>query len=211
MRLENSFEVPAPPEQAWELLNDVPRVVPCMPGAELTETIDENTWKATMHVKLGPIALQFGTDVTRQAADEAARTTTLQAKARELKGRGGATATIESTLAPAGTGTHVTIVTDLTLQGAVAQYGRGVVADVSNQLVKRFADCIAAQLQQGGGTTSTGAEATESATGSDGAGDPPPAAGPVPPPQPARVEPVGGGALLLRAVFRPILRLFGRG
>ena len=100
MRLENTFEVPAPPEQAWELLNDVPRVVPCMPGAELTETVDENTWKATMHVKLGPIALQFGTDVTRKAQDEAARTTTLQASARELKGRGGATAMIESTLEP---------------------------------------------------------------------------------------------------------------
>jgi hypothetical protein len=207
MRLENMFEVPAPPEQAWELLNDIPRVVPCMPGAELTETVDENTWKATMHVKLGPIALQFGTDVTRQAQDEAARTTTLQARARELKGRGGATAVIESTLAPAGTGTHVTIVTDLTLQGAVAQYGRGVVADVSNQLVKRFADCIAAQLQ--GAAPATADAGAAPAAVSEGAA--PPAAGPVPPPQPAKVEPVGGGRLLLRALLDRILRLFRRG
>jgi hypothetical protein len=164
-------------------------------------------------VKLGPIALQFGTDVTRQAQDEAARTTTLQARARELKGRGGATAVIESTLAPSGTGTHVTIVTDLTLQGAVAQYGRGVVADVSNQLVKRFADCIAAQLQD----SPPAAGEQPSAPVPAGAGSSPeavpPAAGPVPPPQPqpGHVEPVRGGMLLLRALLRPILRLFGRG
>jgi carbon monoxide dehydrogenase subunit G len=198
MRLENTFEVPAPPEQAWELLNDVPRVIPCMPGAELTETIDENTWKATMHVKLGPIALQFGTDVTRQALDEAGRVTTLQARARELKGRGGATATIESTLEPAGAGTKVTIVTDLTLQGAVAQYGRGVVADVSNQLVKRFAECIGAQLQDSGGAVA------EAPAGGNGA-----AAAPSSPSAP--VEAVGGVGLLLRALFRPLLRLLGRG
>src|SRR4051794_34922222 len=207
MRLENTFEVPAPPEQAWELLNDVPRVVPCMPGAELTETVDENTWKATMHVKLGPIALQFGTDVTRQEQDETARKTTLQARARELKGRGGATALIESTLEPSGSGTQVTIVTDLTLQGAVAQYGRGVVADVSNQLVKRFADCIAAQLQE----SSAPPAAPVPAAGGTSPPAEPPAATPTGPPAAApKVEPVGGGALLLRALLRPILRLFGR-
>src|SRR5919201_7014621 len=127
MRLENTFDVPAPPEEAWALLNDVPRVVPCMPGAELTEVVDDNTWKATMHVKLGPIALQFGTDVTRQTMDESARTTTLQARARELKGRGGATATIESSLEPAGDGTRVKIVTDLQMQGTLASTGRGIV------------------------------------------------------------------------------------
>ena len=93
MRLENSFAVPASPERTWALLNDVPRVVPSMPGAELTEVVDETNWKATMHVKLGPIALQFATDVRREVSDEGALQTTLAIKARELKGRGGATAT----------------------------------------------------------------------------------------------------------------------
>ena len=110
MRLENSFEVPASPEQTWALLNDVPRVVPCMPGAELTDVVGDDAWKATMHVKLGPIALQFATDVKRESADVAARRITLSTKAREAKGRGGATATIESSLEPAGAGTKVTIV-----------------------------------------------------------------------------------------------------
>jgi carbon monoxide dehydrogenase subunit G len=149
VRLENSFEVAATPEQAWALLTDVPRVAPCMPGATLNEVVDENTFKATMQVKLGPISLQFGADIVRRL-DEDARRVVLEAKARELKGRGRADATIDSLLEPSGTGTKITIVTDLTLQGAVAQYGRGVVADVSGQLVKTFADGLAGILAESG-------------------------------------------------------------
>jgi len=82
VRLENSFEVSASPDAAWRLLNDVPRVIPCMPGAALDEVVDDDTFKVTMHVKLGPVALQFASDVTRKGADEAARRTTMAAKAR---------------------------------------------------------------------------------------------------------------------------------
>jgi carbon monoxide dehydrogenase subunit G len=188
MRLENSFDVPAPPEQAWELLNDVPRVVPCMPGAELTETVDENTWKATMHVKLGPIALQFGTDITRAESNEAERRCVLEAKARELKGRGGAQARIESTLVDVDGQTNVTITTDLTLQGTVAQYGRGIVADVSAQLTRQFAECLASKLE----------------ASTDGAGG---ATTAVPEP----VKPIGGMRLGLTAIWRSLVGLFRRG
>ena len=87
------------------LLNDVPAVVPCMPGAELEETLGENAWKAKLHVKLGPIALQFTVDVTREEMDESAGRVVLAAKAREAKGRGSADATIESTLAGQDRGT----------------------------------------------------------------------------------------------------------
>ncbi len=146
MRMENSFEVPAPPERAWELLMDVPRVVPCMPGAELTETVDDSTWKAKVGVKFGPISLSFATDVKRDEVDEAARRAKLSARARELRGRGGGQATIESTLVPMDGGTRVEIVTDLTLSGAVAQYGRGMVEDVSAQLIRRFAECLEGEL-----------------------------------------------------------------
>ncbi len=151
MRLENSFKVPASPEQVWELLNDVPRVVPNMPGARLDEVVDENAWKATMAVKLGPVALEFAADVRRELADGSARRTTLAVKAREVKGRGGATATIESTLDPDpdGDGTAVTIVTDLHMHGAVAQYGRAVVPDVAGQMVDQFAANLAASLGEG--------------------------------------------------------------
>ena len=146
MRLENSFEVPGPPEAAWSLLLDVERIVPCMPGAELTEVVDESHWKAKLQVKLGPIALTFATDVVRERVDEDARRVTLSAKAREVRGRGGAQAQIESSLASSDGVTTATIVTDLTMSGAVGQYGRGIVQDVSSQLVGQFADCLAAQL-----------------------------------------------------------------
>ena len=146
MKLENSFEVPAPPERVWDVLMDVHQVVPCMPGATLDEEIDDTTWKATMAVKLGPIALSFKTDVKRDEADAATRKTRLSAKAKEARGRGNASATIDSSLTPQNGGTRVDITTDLVLAGAVAQYGRGLVEDVSSQLVGQFADCLKKQL-----------------------------------------------------------------
>ena len=146
MLLEHSFDVPARPEDAWDLLMDVPRVIPCMPGAELTETVDESRWKARMEVKLGPISLAFATEVEREEADRQALRATLAANARELRGRGAGQARIESTLAPQNGGTRVVIRTDLTLSGAVAQSGRGMVEAVSSQLVQSFADCLQAQL-----------------------------------------------------------------
>jgi carbon monoxide dehydrogenase subunit G len=177
MQLENSFEVPASPEAAWALLMDVPRIVPCMPGAELDEVVDDSTWKATMSVKLGPIALRFATDIRREEVDEAGRRVRLSADARELRGRGAARVTIESSLASAdGGGTRVDVVTDLALSGPVAQYGRGLVQDVSTQLVDSFAGCLKRQL----------AESPEQATTA----------------VLAQARPVGGLGLALRALAR---------
>ncbi len=183
MRLENSFEVPAPPQAAWALLMDMPRVIPCMPGAKLDEAVDDSTWKATMNVKLGPISLTFATDVKREASDAAARRAKLTATAREARGRGNAVATIESSLTSQNGGTRVDIVTDLTLSGAVAQYGRGIVADVASQLVTRFADCLKAQL-------ATPQEAHAAVA--------------------AQARPVGGLRLGLGALWRALNRLFRR-
>jgi len=184
MQIENSFEVPAPPEQAWELLMDVPRIIPCMPGAKLDEMVDDSHWKATMAVKLGPISLSFLTDVAREGVDEAARRAKLSAKAREARGRGNASATIESTLIPQNGGTRVQIVTDLQLAGAVAQYGRGLVEDVSKQLVTQFADCLKKQL---GNNPQEAASAVEQQS-----------------------RPVGGLRLGLGALWRSVGRLFRR-
>jgi hypothetical protein len=212
MRLENTFHVPAPIEEAWALLTDVPQVVPCMPGAELTEVVDETHWKAKVHVKLGPISLRFAADVARDSMVEATWTTVLSAKARELKGRGGAEATIESTLVPADGGTQVNIVTELALRGAVAQYGRGILADVSDQIVKQFGANLAAQLQNEpeapapaaptSGTAGAGAPASATATPARPARSAPPA---------QSVKPVGGLGIFLRALLAPVLRLFRRG
>ena len=147
MKLENSFDVPASPEAAWDLLMDVPRVIPCMPGAELIETIDESHWKARMKLKLGPISLSFLTDVERQEVDDAERRVVLAAKAREERGRGAANATIESSLSSEGDRTQVTTATDLALTGMAAQFGRGLIQDVTAQLLDSFAYCLEQQLQ----------------------------------------------------------------
>lgn len=200
MRIENSFRVSAPPEQAWELLMDVPRVIPCMPGAELTETIDDSTWKAEVGVKLGPISLTFHSDVKRVEFDEAARRAVLEATAREARGRGSAQAKIESSLTSVDGGTEVDIVTDLTLVGAVAQYGRGIVPDVASQLVTQFAQCLEKQLS------------AEPKAASGEAAAPAEPSAPAAAPEP--VKPVGGLRLGLRATTsalgRSIKHLLGR-
>jgi carbon monoxide dehydrogenase subunit G len=146
MRIENSFVVPASPEAAWQLLMDVPRIIPCMPGATLDEVVADDAWKATMQVKLGPIGLTFATSVKRDEVDEAGRRVKLAADARELRNRGNAKATIESSLTGNGGGTQVDLVTELALTGVVAQYGRGMIQDISSQLVSSFAECLQSQL-----------------------------------------------------------------
>lgn len=146
MRIENRFEVPAAPDEVWVLLNDVPRVVPCLPGAELVDRIDDTTWKATVKVKLGPIAMAFAAEVREELADADAHRLRLAVDAREVHGRGGSRAAIEATVHPNGGGSAVEIVTDLTLSGTVAQYGRGIVGSVAGRLVADFAACLRSQL-----------------------------------------------------------------
>ena len=146
MRLENEFEVEASPEAAWELLLDVPRVVPCMPGAQLRDTIDERSWVTVMSVKLGPISLTFVTDVVREDVDEDAKRIRLRADGRDTKGRGRASATIDSSVTGSGDGARVAIVTDLQLSGPAGQFGVPVVKAVAGQLTRRFATCLAEQL-----------------------------------------------------------------
>ena len=181
MRIENSFDVPAAPEEAWRLLNDIPAVVPCMPGAELVEVVGDDAWKAKLHVRLGPIALQFLADVTRRETDEAAGRVVLAVKAREAKGRGSADATMESRLTTHERGTHVAVATELALKGAVAQYGRGVVADVAGRLAEQFAQCIEAKL------AATPAESPS-------------------PQAPQSAQPVGGLRLVFGAFWRSLFR-----
>lgn len=185
MKLENSFVVPGALEKVWTFMLDVERVVPCMPGAELTETVDEKTWKGKTSIKLGPVALSFAGTVVREEVDEAARRVVLKAKGSEARGKGIASATVTSQLETAEGGTRVNIVTDLTLSGAVAQYGRGLIGDVSKRFIDEFAQCLAGQLA---GPAERGAEAPAPAT-----------------------KPISGFRLGLWALTRAIARLFGIG
>jgi carbon monoxide dehydrogenase subunit G len=146
MQLENRFDVTASPDAAWTLLNDVPAVLPCMPGAELVDVVDGNTWKARLQVRLGPISLQFLADLSREKTELEERRAVISVDAREAKGRGTARATITSTVEEAPVGASVSIVTELALRGPLAQYGRPIVAPVAEQLTQQFAACISQKL-----------------------------------------------------------------
>jgi carbon monoxide dehydrogenase subunit G len=148
VKLENSFLVPASLEQAWPTLLDIPLMVGCMPGAQLVGPVDDRTWETNMNVKFGPIALTFGTHVTQDDVDAEAYVVRLKANARELRNRGGAQATVVSSLRPDGEATRVDIDTELLLSGPAAQFGRGLVQDVSTQLIDRFAENIRAVLAE---------------------------------------------------------------
>ena len=127
MKFDNSFEVSLPPDQAWPVLMDVERIAPCMPGAALTEIVDDKTFKGTVSVRLGPVALTFEGEAQFEEMDEAAHTATVKAQGRDPKGRGGAYAIVTFRLEPSEAGSTVLIETDLTLSGSVAQYGLSLI------------------------------------------------------------------------------------
>src|SRR4051794_38802435 len=156
VKVENVFEVPEGREAVWALLNDVPRVVPCIPGATLTHASGDEEWQAEFPVTLGPVAMVFDATITRELANEADGVVRLAVKAREKKGRGGANADVESRLEADGSATRVTVSTNLRLQGTVARMGRSeIVEDVSRQMTDAFATCLKAKLAEGGAASTT--------------------------------------------------------
>jgi hypothetical protein len=146
MLIENSFEVPAPIARVWSYMLDVEKVVPCMPGAELTETIDESHWKGKVTVKLGPVSLAFAGKVEMQERDEAGHKVVLKGSGMEQRGKGAASATVTTSLEETTNGTKVSIVQDLIVQGQAAQFSRGMMQDVSSKLTQQFADCLQANM-----------------------------------------------------------------
>jgi carbon monoxide dehydrogenase subunit G len=148
MRLENSFEVPVTVEDAWQVLLDVPRIAPCMPGATLTGT-DGDEFTGTVKVKLGPITLTYQGKGRFVERDEAAHRVVIEASGKDSRSAGTATATVTAGLTGQGDNTKVDVVTDLTVTGKPAQFGRGMIADVSGKLIGQFADCLAGELRSG--------------------------------------------------------------
>lgn len=160
MKLENDFTVPASIDEAWAFLLDVPRVAPCLPGATVEPETDEHgSYKGTMKIKIGPITAQYKGTVKIQEADEANHTVAMRAQAKDARGQGSASATITSSMEETPEGTKVSVVTDMRVTGPAAQFGRGVMQDVSAKLMKRFADCLAEELS--GGTAATEAAPAE--------------------------------------------------
>jgi carbon monoxide dehydrogenase subunit G len=149
MEICNNLEVPLPPEQAWPLLLDIPRIAPCVPGAELLEAIDDKTYKGKVSIRLGPVALSFIGTVKIDTLDPAANRARIIAKGADSKGRGGADAVVQFALEPTETGTKINVLTDLNLIGSVAQYGRAssIIQGVAAQLTAQFSNNLRAMLE----------------------------------------------------------------
>jgi carbon monoxide dehydrogenase subunit G len=214
MEFDNSFEVPLPVDDAWKVLMDIRRIAPCMPGAELTEVVDDRTYKGKIGVRLGPVALAFAGTVKFDEIDDAAHTARVAAQGSDAKGRGAANATASFHLEPAGSGTKVLVHTNLTLSGAVAQYGRGVgiIQITAGQIITQFANNLKAQLAQTGAPATTSAAPAASAAASAATPSPAPASTPSPPPAPppAAAKPISGFSLMASVLWQAIRRLFGR-
>jgi len=146
MRIDDHFKVSLPIDETWKVFLDVERIAPCMPGAELQEVTDDE-FRGVVKIKLGAITARYKGIVRFEEVDEAGHRLVLRAEARETKGQGNAAATVVATLRPSPDGgTEVSIDTDLKISGRVAQFGRGVMADVSSKLLGQFASCLEADL-----------------------------------------------------------------
>ena len=194
MQLENSFTVPVPVDEAWRVLLDIERIAPCMPGAAL-DSVTGDEFTGRVKVKLGVITLTYQGKASFVEKDEAAHRAVIDARGRDQRGNGTASALVTATLAADGDRTKVDVLTDLNITGRPAQFGRGVMTDVGNKLLGQFADRLAAQL---------------------GAGDQPPATPPAPAtvPLPAvspetaspETAPVAAAVAAVPSVPRPLQR-----
>jgi uncharacterized protein len=202
MEFDNSFEVPLPPAQTWKVLNDIERIAPCMPGAELTEVVDADTYKGRIAVRLGPVALTFAGVVKFEERDETNYSARIAAQGTDAKGRGGANSVATIRLEPAGGGSKVLVHTNLTLSGSVAQYGRGVgiIQATATQLMNQFAKCLKEKLAQDQPVAAAGSPAPLQSSPSI-----------VPPSPPAAAaKPISGFALMIKVIWSSIVGLFKR-
>ncbi len=194
MQIENEFAVTAPADALWTYLLDVERVVPCMPGAELTETVDDTTWKGRMNMKFGPVTLSFVGRVQMTERDDAAQRVVLTVKATEQKGKGAmgaaVTAWLEDGRLPGES--LVKMAADINITGSVAQLARGLLPEISRQLTAQFAEC----LKESFTAQYVGQEGPATASATQEAASAPRA--------------VGGIRLGLSAVWRLIVKVFRR-
>ncbi|MGZ6792253.1 MAG: SRPBCC family protein [Mycobacteriales bacterium] len=160
MQLENRFTVPVPRAEALKVLLDVERIAPCMPGATLTSR-DGDAFTGTVKVKVGPINLTYGGKASFLSVDEAAGVVVIEASGKETRGTGTAKAQVTCTLVDKGGSTDVEVDTDLAITGKPAQFGRGVLADVSSKLVDQFASNLSAEILAGTPTPEAPAAGSE--------------------------------------------------
>jgi carbon monoxide dehydrogenase subunit G len=215
LRFEHAFTVKATPDKVWAYLTDPYRVAPALPGAAITEKTGDGTWNGTITVKVGPVAARYKGTVRFEAMDAAARTATIVAKGQDLSGRGGADMKMESRLSEKTPGeTEVAMVSEVNVTGIMAQFGRGLVQDVSNQMFQKFTESARIELEKPDPAPS----ASPSASASPSPAASMPSASPSPSPSPSAAQTVApaapaappievvsfGTKLLARAVGRMI-------
>ena len=166
MEIENSFRVDVPVDEAWRVLLDLERIAPCLPGAQLQE-IEGDEYRGVVKVKVGPITAQYKGTAKLESVDEATHTALLAATGRDTRGQGNASAAIKLMLVPEGDGTRVDVETDLAITGKVAQFGRGVIGDVSNKLLAQFVENLERDVLSADLVDLTTSEATDHAESGD--------------------------------------------
>jgi uncharacterized protein len=203
VKLENTFTVPVSIDTAWQVLLDVERIAPCMPGATLTGR-DGDTFTGNVKVKVGPINLTYGGTATITSRDDDAHVAVIEASGKETRGSGTAKALITARLQETDGSTEVAVETDLTITGKPAQFGRGVMAEISGKLVTQFADRLALEITSDSNADETPAAVSDTAASNESteptAVENPPAAAPV-----AQAEAID----LLGTAGLPILKRIG--
>jgi carbon monoxide dehydrogenase subunit G len=190
VQLEHTFTVPAELEHAWQVLLDIERIAPCMPGAAL-ESVDGDDFTGTVKVRLGPIGLTYKGKASFVEKDATAHRAVINAQGKDARGNGTATATVTATLTEQGGGeTRVVVHTDLNITGKPAQFGRGVMVDVGNKLIGQFADCLAGKLSEPESAATTTEPEPESAASASASADS--AESPLDQPTPAAAEIAAG-------------------
>jgi uncharacterized protein len=209
MELAHEFTVNTPIDRAWAVLTDIERIAPCMPGAELTE-VDGDTYHGLVKVKVGPISAQYKGTASFVEKDEAAHRVVLKAAGRDARGQGNASAMVTAVMTEQEEGTRVEIATDMTVSGRVAQFGRGIMADITARLLQQFVDNLEADVLAPAPAVTPGSTPAPAPGG-------PPAPGAEPAPaqaSPRAAEPVRPMRMILGSVFsragHAIARLFRR-
>jgi uncharacterized protein len=204
MKLEQSFEVTAPLERVWAKLIDVEQVAPCLPGAEITEAGEDGTYHGTFSVRLGPTTAAYRGKLAMDEVDEADHRVVMQASGQDKRGQGSAKATIVSTMSEHEGVTKVEVETDFTITGRLARFGRGgMIQDVSNRLLRDFADCLRSSIE---GPAPEPTDSTAASPSAESARSPADAS----PASPPEAKPVRGFSLLMGVLWERIRRLFRR-
>jgi carbon monoxide dehydrogenase subunit G len=182
MLIKNEFDVAAPVDKVWQFFDDIPQVAACLPGTELTEDLGDNKYGGTVAVRMGPVRLNFAGTAEITERDEAGKRIVVHANGAEARGRGQASMVVSAALARGGRGTIVGVTQDVQLSGAAAQYGRGMISDVTAVLMRDFSTNLAARIDA--------AERGEAVA--------------------ATATPAGGFTLGLRAALMALQRVFRR-